>query len=205
LTASAIGAQFDDEYEKLPFLRFNEAAQEIFSEWRCGLELRLRSGELMTALESPLAKYRKLIPTLALINHLADNGTGAFGDMALLRALAFAKYLETHATRAYGAGADPDTAAAQAILKHIRRGDLKDGFTARDVHQSHWANLSDIRQVQSAGSICLRNSTGCAAIAKKPAAAPPWHIRSTRKESHHHERFRAAGQSICCSKSFLGA
>jgi hypothetical protein len=149
LTAQAAGAQFDEEYEKLPFLRFDEPAREIFAEWRGNLERRLRSGDLMTALESHLAKYRKLIPALALINHLADDGVGPISETAVLRALAFAKYLETHAGRAYGAGADHEVAAAQAILKHIQSGDLQDGFTGRDVHRARWSNLSDRSRVQA--------------------------------------------------------
>jgi putative DNA primase/helicase len=40
------------------------------------------------ALEGHFAKYRKLSPALALINHLADGGEGAVGQTALRRALA---------------------------------------------------------------------------------------------------------------------
>ena len=32
---------------------------------------------------------------------------------------------------------------AEAILAHIRRGALKDGFTARDVHRPGWSKLTD--------------------------------------------------------------
>ena len=60
----------------------------------------------------------------------------------MLKALAFASYLETHAKRLYGASSQVERLAAKAILRRIRRGDLKDGFTARDVHQRDWANLT---------------------------------------------------------------
>jgi hypothetical protein len=33
-----------------------------------------------------------------------------------------------------------ETAAAKAILKHIRSGDLQDGFTARDIHEPSQAS-----------------------------------------------------------------
>ena len=122
----------------------------LFLEWRRDLERRLRAADnLHPALELHFAKYRKLVPALALINHLADVGHGAIGKAAMLRALGLAKYLETHAVRAYGAGPEAETAAAKAILKHIRRGDLADGFSARDVHQHNWSNLSDRSQVQA--------------------------------------------------------
>jgi hypothetical protein len=55
--------------------------------------------------------------------------------------------LESHARRVYGSADEAELAAAKAILKHIRNGDLKDGFTARDVHQKSWAHLTEREQV----------------------------------------------------------
>jgi putative DNA primase/helicase len=137
-----------DPFEPLPFLRFDNAAQGLFEEWRAGLESRLRSNDLSPALESHLSKYRKLVPGLALISHIAEGG-GAIGETALLRALAFAEYLETHARRAYGAANEAETASAIAILSRIQRGELADGFTARDIYRRAWAHLSDREQVQA--------------------------------------------------------
>jgi Protein of unknown function (DUF3987) len=135
-------------YDKIPFFRFDEEAAAEFLAWRSGLEVRLRSDSLSPALEGHLAKYRKLVPALALIDHLAEGGNGGVGKEALLRALAMAEYLETHARRIYGATDTIDIIAAEAILAHIRRGALKDGFTARDVHQSGWSKLTDREHVQ---------------------------------------------------------
>jgi hypothetical protein len=81
--------------------------------------------------------------------HRADGGTEAISETAFLRALAFAGYLETHARRAYGAGSEAETSAAKAILAKVRKGDLADGFTARDIHQHGWSNLSDREHVQA--------------------------------------------------------
>jgi putative DNA primase/helicase len=147
LDPDAIGCE-RDTFEPLPFLRFDNAAQELFEEWRADLENRLRSNELSPALESHLAKYRKLVPGLALIGQIADGG-GAIGEAALLRALAFAEYLETHARRAYGAATEAETASAKAILARIQRGELSDGFAARDIYRKQWAHLSDREQVQA--------------------------------------------------------
>jgi putative DNA primase/helicase len=148
LTASAAGAA-TDEFAPVPYLRFDEDALGVFDEWRKSLETRLRSGDLAPALESHLAKYRKLVPALALINHLAGGGTDGIPETAILRALAFADFLETHARRAYGAGSEGETSAAKAILAKVRKGDLADGFTARDIHQHGWSNLSDRGHVQA--------------------------------------------------------
>jgi Protein of unknown function (DUF3987) len=135
-------------YDKVPFLRLDEEAAAEFLDWRCGLERRLRGDELSPALEGHLAKYRKLVPALALIDHLAEGGTGNVRAEALARALDIAEYLETHAQRVYGATDAVDVISAEAILAHIRQGDLKDGFTARDVHQRDWSRLTDRDHVQ---------------------------------------------------------
>ena len=125
LDPGAVGAHPISEYGGIPVLRLDAEAQDLFLEWRKGLERRLRSpdSEMTPALESHFAKYRKLVPSLALINHLADVGHGPVGGEAMARALGLATYLETHAQRAYGAGPEAETAAAKAILSHIRKGE----------------------------------------------------------------------------------
>lgn len=148
LNAETIGAE-SDRFEALPFLRFGADAQGVFAEFRGELERRLRAGDLAPALESHLAKYRKLIPALALINHLAEGGAGSISEAAILRALAFAEYLETHARRAYAAGSEAETATAKAILTRIRKGELSEGFKARDVYRRGWSNLSNQSHVQA--------------------------------------------------------
>jgi hypothetical protein len=135
-------------YDKIPFVRFDEEAAAEFLDWRTGLERRLRSDELSPALEGHVAKYRKLVPALALIDHLVAGGAGDVGKESLLRALAMAEYLETHARRVYGATDSVDIIAAEAILTHIRRGDLKDGFTARDIQRHGWSRLTDRDHIQ---------------------------------------------------------
>jgi putative DNA primase/helicase len=104
---------------------------------------------LSPALESHLSKYRTLVPAVALISHLVDGGVGEISRPALMRSLAFSQYLETHARRAYASGSEAATVAAKAILTKIRRHELADGFTARDVHRPRWSNLSDKSQVHA--------------------------------------------------------
>jgi len=140
----------DGEPDGIPYLRFDERALGLFLEWRTNLESRLRAGDLHPALESHLAKYRKLVPSLALILHLANNGTGPVTERAALQALAWAEYLETHARRAYGSVTAPEVAAAKAIISRIRKGDLKREFSSREVWRPGWAMLSDREQVADA-------------------------------------------------------
>jgi Protein of unknown function (DUF3987)/Bifunctional DNA primase/polymerase, N-terminal len=131
------------EFDDLPFLRFDDAAQDEFRGWRYDLEKRMRSEDMPPALEGHFAKYRKLVPALSLINHLADNGTGPVTLVATLKALALVKYLESHAYRIYGASTATERTAATAILARVRKGDLKDGFSARDVYRPQWSGLTD--------------------------------------------------------------
>jgi putative DNA primase/helicase len=145
-----IGAEQDTDYngqpEGIPYLRFEPAALELFIEWRTALETKLRS-DLHPALESHFSKYRKLIPSLALIIHLADGGAGPVSENATLRALAWGEYLETHAERAYSSVSRTDVSTAKAILSRIKKGDLKTPFTSRDVWRPGWSKLSDRDQV----------------------------------------------------------
>jgi hypothetical protein len=90
------------------------------------------------------------VPSLALINHLIDCGTGPVGLPALERAIALSRYLETHARRAYGSATYAEAATAKAILAKIRSGDLKSGFSLRDVWRPGWSKLSD-RSAVAAG------------------------------------------------------
>ena len=124
------------------FVRFDAKAQRAFDHWRAGLESRLRSDVLHPAMESHLAKYRSLVPSLALLCHLADVGKGSVGIVALERALAWAEYLETHAARIYDSVIRADLHAAHALGQHILAGDLASPFALRDVYRPCWTGLS---------------------------------------------------------------
>ncbi len=147
LSLAAVGAEVPGEEGALPFLRFAPAAQELFTEWRTELEHRLRSGELPAMLEGHLAKYRSLIPSLALLVHLADVGAGPVGEAALRRACGWGDYLESHAQRIYAPALAPASGAAQALAEHIRRGDLEREFALRDVQRPQWSGLSGREEI----------------------------------------------------------
>ena len=125
-------------------------AIDRFVEWRTDWEKRLRSGDLHPALELHLAKYRKLVPGLALISHLVDVGTGFVGLAELERALAWAKYLETHARRAYGSVTCSfgdlrlTRSSPRSVLAH-----LKSEFRSHDVWRPGWSKLDDSEVVRA--------------------------------------------------------
>ena len=140
LQPEAIGAEVDAAVD-LPFLRFDDEAQTLLIEWQTALMQRLRSGAEPAWMESHLAKFPALVGRLALVLHLADNGTGAIAANTLAMALDWCEYLEGHARRIYAPAMDNGLTAAHLIAK--KRTDLPDGFTARDIYRKGWAGLSD--------------------------------------------------------------
>jgi putative DNA primase/helicase len=120
--------------------RFAADAQILFEEWRAEFEPRIRSDEYHPAMQSHLAKYRKLVPAVALVCALVD-GESDVSHTSLSRALAWAEYLQSHAERAYAAGTAPATEGAAALLAKIRGGKLEDGFSLRTLYLKGWAHL----------------------------------------------------------------
>jgi putative DNA primase/helicase len=57
--------------DAIPVFGFAEDAQVLFNSWWSKLENGMRSSENHPALESHISKYRKLVPALALLDHLA--------------------------------------------------------------------------------------------------------------------------------------
>jgi hypothetical protein len=142
----------------IPAVRFTPEAQEAFDQWRGELETALRSDEHVPALEAHLAKYRSLMPSLALIFHLIEyvDGTaegGAVGLGPAVQAAAWCKYLRTHAERLYSSAQNPAMEAARVLLKRIRKGDVKDGSSIREIHRKQWAKLSSSETVYKAAEV----------------------------------------------------
>ena len=135
-------------------LHFTSEAQVRFDEWRTNLEKRLCNGDLNPALESHLAKYRSLMPSLALIFYLVEtvgkrDKPIAVDDQSARRAILWCEYLETHAKRLYASGERSGMESARAFLHRIKKGDVLNGFSLRDVyHGKHWSRLNTPDQVQ---------------------------------------------------------
>ena len=150
LTPVSVGAEGTDG---IPFLRFAPGAQNCFAVWRADLEKRLRSDCEHPAFEAHLAKYRKLVPALALICHLANRDIGPVTLPALEKALLWANYLESHARRIYCAVLRPDSASARELAKHLQRGDLANQFTLREAYRKGWTGLATKEDAEAATEI----------------------------------------------------
>lgn len=144
--------------------------QEEFNTWRVDLETRLRGNELPPAMEAVLAKHRSLIPALALLIHLADHAeSGPVCYAALLKALAWGEYLESHARRIYGKRIDTDLGSAIQLAGKIQDGYLPERFTAREVYRPNWSQLNSPKQAQAAIQVLIDHNWLCA----EPESAGP--------------------------------
>lgn len=138
-----------DENGELPGVRFTDEAQETFDQWREELEVKIREPDIHPALESHFTKYRSLMPSLALIFNILEEGPGkAVSSSSAALAAAWCQYLESHAYRIYGSAINPAIHNAKTILR--RRAKLPPSFHARDVKNKCWAGLSYTSEVKAA-------------------------------------------------------
>lgn len=158
-----LGGEIDER--GIPWLGWSPAAQAVWDTWRSGLEERLRGHELaeMPAYASHLAKYRSLMPSLALVAYLLDvaeqraGGGGVSRDAADL-AVAWCEYLELHAARVYAAETFPGLGPARALARKIETGAVGDGMTLRDIYRCGWTGLGSADAVQAGADVLARAS-----------------------------------------------
>jgi putative DNA primase/helicase len=131
-------------------MRFATDAQELFFAWFGDLEQRIRADSgLAPFFVAHLAKYRRLMPTLAGLFELADRA--AAGDELskgisislehTKQAAAFCDYLEAHIRRVYACIISPEIRSARELARHIKCGDLPSPFATRTVYLKGWTGL----------------------------------------------------------------
>ena len=145
LSPENLGAEVADD--QIPGLRFAPDAQELFTDFRSGLEKRIRGGDGGTpAFESHLSKYRSLMPSLALIFHLIDvvggQGEGPVNLESARMAAKWCDYLEHHAWKIYASELYPDLTTAHLLARKIRAGAITENMNVRDIYRSHWSGLT---------------------------------------------------------------
>ena len=124
-------------------LQFDDEAQTLFEQWLTDLEQRIRGEEVAPAMQAHLAKYRSLMPSLALLFALADGQTDSVPISHARLACDWCEYLETHANRVYSSQARPEHHAAIALSRRLAKGWKREEgfFTVRDVYRNGWAAL----------------------------------------------------------------
>lgn len=164
---------------------FSQEAQERFDSWY-DRHAEQVAKEANPAKQSHLMKYRGLLPRLAALNQLADSvaalppnsvivGQHSIDLDHLERAVGFLQYLESHMNRVYACAKTEYQRAEESLAEHIRNGDLKDGFTARDVVRSRWENLTSPEPVGYA----IESMEELNWIRRQPASAKPARGRPT--------------------------
>ena len=149
LDATGMGAALHGD-GGVPCLAFDPEAQALFDAWRDELEARVRGDELQRtpAFCSHLAKYRSLMPSLALLFYLIEtaggpavSGVSGISLHAARCSAAWCEYLEAHARKVYRRELAADTEAARALAAKIEAGEVAEGEKIRDLHRRQWSGL----------------------------------------------------------------
>jgi len=131
-------------------LHFSGQAQKLFNSWFVANEMMLTDKKLDAARISHFAKYRSLVPALALLFHLLDGYEDSVSEDALRRAISYANYLKAHANRVYGSVSGHDLEAVRLLATRLLEGSLLDGFSCRTLMLRGWSGLATKEQVQNA-------------------------------------------------------
>jgi len=141
------------QFELIPCYQFDKHAQEIFYQWLEGLNIKIHADEPPVILEH-LNKFRSLMPSIALIHHLANvadgQAAGAITADSAAVAVKWCEYLESHMRRIYGMIGDVSQRAAIELAKKLQAGKLSDVFSVRDVYRQCWHLLNTKELVQAA-------------------------------------------------------
>ncbi len=171
--------------EPIPALRFSPDAQGLFFEWLSRLEHRLRSDSMgeTPAFESHLAKYRSLMPSLALLFHLVEaESTEGPVDLSAARCAAdWCEFLEQHARKVYAAELRTDHLAAHALLRKIREGAIVSGMTLREVYNAGWSRLKSQERVHE--GLALLTAHGWARLQTLKTGGRPKQILSINPQA----------------------
>jgi hypothetical protein len=181
-------------------LVFDPSAQAIFTRWRAGLERRVRDEEMHPVLRSHLAKYRSLMPSLALLFQIAlDKTITTVQEEPTRLAIRWCEYLEGHARRMLWPVIQEESTTAVLRLARRLRGmasgavavAVGEEFTARDLAKNEWSGLKDpgvivgaLRELEALGWVRGRGvafGRGGRETVKwtvNPAVGTPGHRRS---------------------------
>lgn len=163
--------KFDDG-SGIPWVRFDRDGQDVFDRWDTALQKRLRVGDLPEALESHLAKYASMVPSIALILHLANGGRGPVSGDAAALAVRWAEYLESHAGRLYAASVAPERQSAGPLLRRLIEWPKGKPIRVRSIREKGWAHLTDSEPISQALEL-LCDHGWVRAVEVKPATGRP--------------------------------
>lgn len=139
--------KMNKSYESQPdryYLKFDNQAQQLWNQWWTEWELWIREENLPEYLVSHFTKYRKLVPSLALILYLLTGKRDCYIDVAsLLMAIKWADLLKSHAFRIYGQVLNISETTARLIAERIIKKELDSEFTLRDLKRKCWSGINE--------------------------------------------------------------
>jgi hypothetical protein len=162
--------QFDDG--GIPWVRFNDDGQAIFDRWDAEMQNRIRSDDLPEAFESHLSKYASLVPSVALVIHLAMGGRGPVSGMAADMAVRWAEYLESHAARLYSIAVAPERRLAKPLLRRLIQWPKEKPIRVRDICRNCWSGLDD-DEVEARVLEMLADAGWVRAVPVRPVSGRP--------------------------------
>jgi hypothetical protein len=140
---------------------FDVAAQRTFYDWYRQNQARINSPETHEGFRSHLAKYRSLMPSLAVLFEAIESASNAEFRSFLYsntnlpenyvssrnadRAVRCCDYLQSHAARLYSCLIAPELQSARDLAEKLQEGKVgKNGtFRLRDVYLKGWRGLND--------------------------------------------------------------
>jgi hypothetical protein len=148
-----------------PYVGFDRDAQERYYQWDDALSEELFYSDAHASFRAHIGKFSSFIPSLALIRHVVDVGSGLVSKETLELAIETGDFYRKHAERMYASRLSGDIVAARAILKKLKSGAIQkrvesdhgsgnsDRFTARDVYRAGWSGLD--KETTKSGIDCL--------------------------------------------------
>jgi hypothetical protein len=133
-------------------LQFDDEAQKMFIAWLTDLETRARKDDTSPVMQAHLAKYRSLMPTLALVFSLADGRLESVSLRHAQLASDWCDYLEAHARRVYACRIKPEKIAAISLSRKLAKGwrRAEGYFLLRDLYRNGWAGLTTPDEARAA-------------------------------------------------------
>jgi len=134
---------------------FSEEAQPTYLHWLEDHENSIRRTSTNSpAIEALLAKYRSLVPSLALIFHLINtDNTRHVSHEALQLAMHWADFLYNHAKKVYHSVISRDVVCGHALAKKIKLAKVNTGTTVREIYRKEWSQLTNSADVKLAVSL----------------------------------------------------
>lgn len=136
-------------------LKFAPHAQVLFIDWYNDLEKRLEANDTNPFMQAHLAKYRSLMPSLALLFSLADGGLESVSLPHAQQAADWCDYLAHHARRVYASRIAPERLAALSLARRLTGGWKRDSgrFSVREVYSNDWSGLGTPGEVRAAVTV----------------------------------------------------